>query len=197
MVSIICAIISSIICWLIEYIFMPGNFDIWDSIFTFIIVLSIMEWVCYSSIKSNYIKEVEPDIDLDVKSSKEIIALSDNLTVKGHHFLGCGNVNEDLYYYYLEKTESGSKMSRVQANTTYLIEDNSETPRIEEQEVWMAQQFIVVKQPTIWLNLKLFFKCRKYKIGQKIKDAMYLKENRTVIYIPKGSIIKDFKVDLK
>lgn len=197
MLSVICAIIASVICFVIEYIFMPDIFNIWHCICTLIISIPFLDLVLYDIEKISFLKEIEPLIEIKILSRKEIVALMDSSTITGHHFLGCGCIDENMYYYYLEKTEVGCKMARILATDVSIIEDDKEIPRIEEQEVWKVQNYRLIKKPTIWYSFSLFFKCKKYKVGETIQDIMTKQDNKTIIYVPTNSITTDYKIDLK
>lgn len=197
MLSVICAIIASVICFVIEYIFMPDSFNIWHCICTLIISIPFLDFVLYDIDKISFLKEIEPFIEIKILSRKEIVALMDSSTITGHHFLGCGQIDGSMYYYYLEKTDVGCKISRILATDVSVIENENETPRIEEQEVWKAQKYRLIKKPTIWYSFFLFFKFKKYKVGDTIQNIMIKQDNRTIIYVPKNTIMTDYKIDLK
>lgn len=197
MLSIINSLVANIIAVLLCYIINIDYFTIENYIFSFIFCTFLSDMLFYKVYKSDFIKKTEPIVETKILSSKEIVALMDSSTITGHHFLGCGCIDENMYYYYLEKIEVGCKMARILATDVSIIEDDEETPRIEEQEVWKAQNYRLIKKPTIWFSFSLFFKCKKYKVGETIQDIMTKQDNRTIIYVPKNSITTDYKINLK
>lgn len=66
MLSVICAIIASVICFVIEYIFMPDIFNIWHCICTLIISIPFLDLVLYDIEKISFLKEIEPLIEIEI-----------------------------------------------------------------------------------------------------------------------------------
>lgn len=64
---------------------------------------------------------------------QEIVALKDSTATEGSFFLGCGRVEEEMYYYYMAEAEGGSyKLEKVEAEgNCYIYEDNTGTPYVE------------------------------------------------------------------
>lgn len=102
----------------------------------------------------------------------EIIALNDSTGVNGKSgFLGSGYVSENLYYYCMENTNNGYKASKIRAEAAYV--KHSDDPHIETYSV------------TGFKN-KLY-----YLISVPFADCYY------IVYIPEGSIIENYKIDLE
>lgn len=102
----------------------------------------------------------------------EIVALSDSTGVNGRvGFLGSGYISEDLYYYYMKNTSKGYRTSKIRADATYVR--YSEDPHIETYSV------------TGFKN-KLY-----YLIGVPFANHYY------IAYIPEGSIMEIYNIDLK
>lgn len=105
-------------------------------------------------------------------NTTEIVALNDSTGVSGRiGFLGSGYVSEDLYYYYMKNTSKGYKASKIRADATYV--KYSEDPHIEIYSV------------TGFKN-KLY-----YLIGVPFTDCYY------IAYVPEGSIIENYRIDLE
>jgi len=106
---------------------------------------------------------------------QEIIALNDNLTVSGSFFLGCGHIEEDMYYFYMvQDSDGGCRMQKIKVNdTVYVYEDNSGVPYIEK--TWRTSRL----RP--WFTFDWY--------------ADY--PQRVEIHIPRGSIIQRYTVDLE
>jgi hypothetical protein len=100
----------------------------------------------------------------------EITALNDNAAMSGSCFLGTGEVDEYVRYYYMADTKLGAKMNYVLADDSYIVEDNSEAPRIEK---------IKVIPENVFLKYNMF-PVHKY-----------------VVYIPEDSVTTDFSVDMQ
>lgn len=114
------------------------------------------------------------DIDAESIETEEIAitALADNDSVSGKFFLGTGRVDEEMQYYYIEKTELGKQMKNISAENVYLVEDNNEAPRIE-------------KYTCKWKNKSWYWIA-----------GFALEPDYTQIYIPEGAVTTEFNVDL-
>ena len=104
--------------------------------------------------------------------SKPLIALKDNSDIVGTKYLFSGTIKEAQYYYYIEETEFGYKQNKIQASSAYIKYDN-ESPRIETY---------VNK----YKNLIVRFFCGNTSINETV-----------VIYIPEGSIVENYEIDLE
>lgn len=104
--------------------------------------------------------------------TKEITALNDDSAISGHFYLGSGYVNEKKRYYFFEETDKGKHMDSVDADSSYIIESDTEQPRIEVYPP---------KFKSKWL----------YLFAMEFADTEYK------IYIPENSITTEFKVDLE
>jgi len=110
-------------------------------------------------------------VKADETSSKEIYALKDDGNLSGSFFLGCGQINNDMYYVYLVSDNDGYKIEQIYCDDVTIVETNKQ-PRIIEYK-------------------------KKYK-NESIK--LWIPEpltSKIVIEIPKGSIKYDFKVNLE
>lgn len=111
------------------------------------------------------------EVEYEMISDTQIIALKDNQNVSGNFYIMGGYVDEDLYYYYATETQFGYKTEKVKADTSYIKYTNGET-HIEEYEP------------------KFTNKCA-YIFG------FPLQLNRHIIYCPDGTVANEFKIDLE
>lgn len=108
----------------------------------------------------------------ELSDTYEIVALKDNMNVKGSpRFLGSGRIDEDLYYYYMVADEFGYYVEKIKAGKTRIKYTDSDF-RIEK-----------------YSNTK--FKHWSDYIYTVPVDTFY------VAYIPEGSIVTDYVVDLE
>lgn len=127
---------------------------------------------CILMLSSSMVCSLFAEIEYTVAETKEITALNDNSTASGYFFLGSGQVDEEMKYFFVEETEKGKHVDSVSAKNAYVIESNSETPRIE----LLRPDF---KNKGLWW------------IAFPMQDPEYR------IYIPEDSITTDFNVDLE
>lgn len=122
------------------------------------------------TIISSSIAEVDADKTYHLSEDIEIYALQDNITTDGSFFLGSGHIDDELKYFYVEKTDLGYTIKNVDADQAY-IQYTSDRCHIEKQSYTFNNWF--VRLIAIPLN------------------------DRYVIYIPEGSIVNNYSVDLK
>lgn len=103
----------------------------------------------------------------------EVISLNDNSDIEGSFFLGSGSVNEELVYYYAYKSDKGVTVGKVDADEVY-INYTDEQPRLEEYRTNFKSEFL------------------KWSFAYLGEDSCYYK-----LYIPEGSIIEEYKIDLE
>jgi hypothetical protein len=112
-----------------------------------------------------------PKIEYDQISKQELIALKDNISINGSFFLGSGNIDGKLKYYFYIKTKSGGfKAQNIEADNVEIFENNK-TPCIIKYESKFKN--------IIWNWI-----------------AFTIKE-KAEINIPKGSILRNYKLNLK
>ena len=106
-----------------------------------------------------------------IDSSKELIALKDNSMINGKFFLGSGSVNGEMKYVAMVKDKNGYKMETYRVEDVYIneVDDNF---RIEEIGYEFKNE-----------NMYLFF--------GNIKNHTYR------VYIPKDSVVQNYKIDLE
>lgn len=104
-------------------------------------------------------------------STEHIIALNDSTGVNGRAgFLGSGYVEDELYYYYMTDTKEGFQTKKIKAEDTYVR--YSDEPIVE---TYTATNF---KNKLLWL---IALPINSYHI----------------VYIPEGSIIENYRIDLE
>lgn len=99
-----------------------------------------------------------------------IVALEDNMTSSGTFFLGTGSAKDSIYYYYMIETKQGYKLQSVAASKAYIKYDTK--PRIVIENGCGFKHWY----NNIW--------------------AFPTHTNYT-IYIPEGTILNNYNIDLK
>ena len=99
-----------------------------------------------------------------------IVALEDNVASRGQFFLGTGSSKSDIYYYYMIDTERGYVIKNVKACDAYIKYDTD--PRIVVES---GRGF------NHWYNYIWAFPT----------SVCY------TIYVPEGTILNNYNIDLK
>lgn len=103
-----------------------------------------------------------------------IYSISDQNQQKGNFVLGSGYVDSNLYIYYVAELEAGKQIKRADRESTTIVESDAESPSVTivgERYKWE------------WVNwLAIDFHSRL---------------DQTTIVVPNGTIITEYKVDLK
>lgn len=115
------------------------------------------------------IAETEADKTWVTVEETAIYSLADNLVAEGDFFLGTGNVEGELHYYYVAESDLGYTVERVGADATY-IKYTDENPHIEKQESIYTNWFI---------------------------RHMTCPSTRYIIHCPENTIQKQYNVDLE
>ena len=103
----------------------------------------------------------------------KLYAFEDNTSVEGHFFLGSGKVDGEMEYYYIYETEDGGyKMDSIDTSDAVLYYIDDDNCRIEYDDF-------------VYSNPIHYF----FGIGPL--------ETTYKIYIPEGSIINNYQVDLE
>lgn len=102
-----------------------------------------------------------------------IESLNDNLGTEGRFAIGCGMVKTDMYYYYLEKTEHGLKMNKIEADEVYVCEEKNCTPRYTYYRITGFKNWYdyIYRVPLDTINHTLF--------------------------VPEGTIYRNYNIDLQ
>lgn len=110
------------------------------------------------------------DIMIDtIESDNEIIALADNNQT---YLYRSADKNNNIRYNYMIKTERGYLTQSVLANRAYIIETNDKVPSVETHQITYKSEFL-----------------RKHFFND---NTPYY-----YIYVPKGTIIGGFTIDLQ
>lgn len=117
-----------------------------------------------------------------LKETTEIYTLADRYSVKGNFFLGSGSISSEDYYYYIKDTDKGKITDKIPQKDTFITEDNSQKPRIEEYAYKGERN----ASKDFWLSIDF---------GENKEDFSYNTAYYRV-FIPKNTIKTDFAVDL-
>jgi hypothetical protein len=98
-----------------------------------------------------------------------IHSLGNDKYLEGEFTLGSGSIEEIDYYFYYINTSKGFKRCKTRVDKSFIIETNDVKPHIE----------------TVVIH---------YKDEEKFFKTIDGTTNHRVIYVPKGTIIKEFKV---
>lgn len=101
---------------------------------------------------------------------RPIVALEDNMASNGTFFLGTGTVKDSIHYYYMIETERGYKIQDIAASNAYIKYDTN--PRI------VIENGCGFKH---WYNNIWAFPVRTHY----------------TIYVPEGTILNNYNIDLK
>ncbi len=112
-----------------------------------------------------------------------------------------GRDKEKLYYCFYEETQYGYKFQKLspEVQEIYLqyINDN-EKPKITTECDETTKVRTLKKKPSIWWSsLYDYKKYHKYNVGDIIEENRLKNDYRQVLYIPKGSIVENYKVDME
>ena len=107
------------------------------------------------------------------KERHDLVAIKDGSGINGSFFLGCGTIEDRNYYYYYEKSnDNGYKQQKILVDKVVLYEDATDST------AYIEFQHKISKTP--------------YK-----KWSVNCGCIQTKIHVPKGTIIKQFKLDLE
>lgn len=110
------------------------------------------------------------DIMIDtIESDNEIIALADNSQT---YLYRSADKNNNIRYNYMIKTERGYLTQSILANRAYIIETNDRAPSVETHQITYKSEFL-----------------RKHFFNDNVPYYY--------IYVPKGTIIGGFTIDLR
>ena len=114
---------------------------------------------------------ISPNEIIYKETATPIVALEDNITSRGGtFFLGTGANKSDIYYYYMIDTERGYVMKNVKAYDAYIKYDTN--PRIVTES---GRGF------NHWYNYIWAFPTSSHY----------------TIYVPEGTILNNYNIDLK
>lgn len=109
----------------------------------------------------------------ETSTMSNLVAINDGSSIHGSFFIGCGTIDEREYYFFYYETRSGGmKKSRLPVSNVTIYEDNSVKPHIKIHKTRFEN----------W-NYWIF--------------AIRAPGERYSIYVPKGSVKRDFTFDLE
>lgn len=106
-----------------------------------------------------------------VVSKQEIYSLADNTGAEGRFLLGGGTIKTEMYYFYYIKVRGTFKIHKVKADDVFLHEDDITKAYVEEREIRAVH-------PKNWLLFDL-------------------PSTETHIYVPKGTVVQHYRIDLE
>lgn len=116
----------------------------------------------------------DKEVRLVVKNTTHISSIADGANIQGRFMLGSGTIEGvPCYVYYVGNDIKGYKIARIKAENVVIKEEQNCTPRI----VYNG-----------WKRIKPFFK--SFLIIPRI-----IHEDEVTIYVPKGTIIRNFVLD--
>ena len=134
-----------------------------------IFIISIVGSVLLCVI-SSVIADDCADKTYSITEDIDIYAMQDNLATEGDFFLGSGHVDGELKYFYVVKDEFGYTVTNVNADDAY-IQYSTERCHLEKHTYTFDN----------WFVRSIAVPC----------------SDRYIFYVPEGSIINDYAVDLK
>ncbi|MDO5557329.1 MAG: hypothetical protein Q4G05_03705 [Clostridia bacterium] len=153
----------------------------WEMLWKYILILSITCLVSLVSVKltskaldSCYEEVLQTD-------EKELVSIADNSQVSGKasgtiFYIQASMDTEEVYSFYYRITGGGFKKGKIEAKKAVIYEENNCKPRVVEITTYTKS-----KMGSVLDEILLF--------GTEIEEKSYK------IYIPKGSICRDFSLD--
>ena len=153
------------------YQWADGYFDFGEAVLNaFLITALIFMVIVLVSMVSSYICDDICDKEWYVSEDTNIYALQDNVSAQGRFFLGSGHVDGKLKYFYVEETELGYAVRNVGADNTYIRYTNGEC-HMETLSYEFTNDFVRLIAVPVGV--------------------------RYVFYIPEGSIVQNYTIDLQ
>lgn len=115
--------------------------------------------------------EFQKEREWKVEKTQNIISIEDGSTISGQFFLGSGTIKDQLCFTFYRETENGFVFDKVSSSGT-VIKETDGVPRIE----WRRQRRVAP-----------FYK----------SFVLFPPDREVIIYVPKGSIIRNFNLDSK
>lgn len=130
---------------------------------------------------------------------QEIVALQDTAQANGKYFLGTGTYQEEMYYFYYVETENGyvfNKLSPERENVYIKYIQGEDSPRIEQACEYSIR--MVKVEPSFWWDTLSWIRLKDYSVGDIYKKQPTLFSSPTyTIYVPEGSIVEEYDIDLQ
>lgn len=145
----------------------------WAYIALIIVVAIFSTFVAIMGIGlSNEAASISAATEIRMCNEYQLQALNDNVGVGGRFYLGTGTFSDEPKYYVMIKSDTGYKMETYKINEATLIYTQTE-PRIEQYELYFTNPWV------------------RFFCGDTSVDDYYK------IYVPEGSILNTYQVDLK
>lgn len=137
---------------------------------------------------------------VETVSVQRIIALQDTAQAHGRSFLGTGTYQGTMYYYYYIETEEGYAFNKIspENETVFIkyIQDNS-VPRIEKTVEHKRLQRILKREPSFWRDFFAWHRYKEYSVGDICEESSFTSKFVYTIYVPEGSIVEKYDIDLQ
>ena len=125
---------------------------------------------------------------------KNIAALKDNVNVSGLFFLGIGAVNEKMHYYGMVEEDDGYILKEFPADKIIVVETDNPTEKPKYvQEYTVRKKRQISQIPRIVEVLAYPFIRDAYGVWTEGLKANYKEK----IFVPKGTILKNYTIDLQ
>ena len=146
---------------------------------------------------------VKSETTVELVESREIIALQDTSSASGRFFLGSGSYKNHPYYIYYYNTEYGAKYASLRADSVmppvYIntFPEETDTPHINEYCRVSRKYYTGTRNP-LWFSLSAYLKYGAYNTGDLISSGASFCSTgcRYEIFVPEGTILEDFNIDL-
>lgn len=136
---------------------------------------------------------------IETTKVQEIATLQDTTQANGRYFLSTGTYQEEMYYFYYVETENGyvfNKLSPERENVYIKYIQGEGSPRIEQSCEYSIQ--MVKIEPSFWWNIFSWICLKDYSVGDIYKKQPTLFSSPTyTIYVPEGSIVEEYDIDLQ
>lgn len=153
---------------------------IFASGFFYLVLFSVI----YGVIQSSYQNNVENLVEKPYKTY-ELLSLNDNKNIDGSlsmmFFVGSGYIGENLYYYfYIKNSETGLiELKKERADREYNNDIYIKEIKKGEKPKYIKYGYFIKDNESIWY------------------DPYLVRKTKSILYIPKGSILNEFKLDLE
>lgn len=203
-------IISAIITGILFFVFITEDDSkfgsaLW-SVIVVVIVFMTASGISYSVADVTYYENEVITTGVEIQSSNELLNFQDVQQTKSEYsFLvayASGNSADIMNYSYYVKTEYGyeyKKISPEQEIVYIRYCDEGELPRVETETDKCKEEKILTQKPNIWItNIISYFKYHKYNIGDVVETKEYTSsDERTIFYIPEGSLSVQYDIDMQ
>lgn len=203
-------IISAIITGILFFVFITEDDSkfgsaLW-SVIVVVIVFMTASGISYSVADVTYYENEVITTGVEIQSSDELLNFQDVQQTKSEYsFLvasASGNSADIMNYSYYVKTEYGyeyKKISPEQEIVYIRYCDEGELPRVETETDKCKEEKILTQKPNIWItNIISYFKYHKYNIGDVVETKEYTSsDERTIFYIPEGSLSVQYDIDMQ